>query len=216
MSSENRNHKLYTPWLYIVVELNQPTNSIKSQHRYKRHSVYFVWNFESKKKTRIHSMKDDGIFCQTIQIKWPFSAFHNWTKWQKKAQKKYYEFESRTREDYTRKLQKVLFIYILPLSFGLFQIKREKKHVSLCTLSFLRQRYFRFISDFRVLDFNAKSKSKTATATTKKQQQHKIAILLLFFFSLSLSLSMASFYSPFELNIKRKIVLCFFISLFIS
>lgn len=47
---------------------------------------------------------------------------------QKKATHKYYEFETRIHADYTRKLQKVLFIYILPLSFGRFQTHSVPYH----------------------------------------------------------------------------------------
>lgn len=43
----------------------------------------------------------------------------------------------------------------------------RKKHVSVCTLSFLRQRYFRLIYDLWILDFNAKNESTTPPTIPK-------------------------------------------------
>lgn len=88
------------------------------------------------------------------------------------------------RKPYTRRLYPKTTESIIYLHFSfILRAISNKARKKTCVFVHL------IISDFRVLDFNAKSKSKTATATTKKQQQHKIAILLLFFFSLSLSLS---------------------------
>lgn len=146
-------------------------------------------------------------FC-AVAIKWSRSN-DNFETYKKKTQirningKKGSIMNSKpVHADYTRKLQKVLFIYILPLSFGLFQTKRKKTTtLSMCTLSFLRQRYFRFISDFRVFALNAKSEITTATAIEEKNGCNHF---LQFFVS-----QYSQLYSLFEQNMKRKMCFCF-------
>lgn len=59
---------------------------------------------------------------------------------------KYYEFETRTRRLHPKTTESIIYLHF---TFILRAIpNKAKKTLSMCTLSFLRQRYFRFISDF--------------------------------------------------------------------
>lgn len=137
----------YTHRGYIVVELNQQMNTIYiyiAERWYKRHSVGFCIEFLQWKRNPVnwawvytlnslHGMAWERWwnFCVPLlsndpdQMTISEQQMRNFDE-RKKTRTKYYDFETGTRRLCARKLQRVLFIYILPLSFGLFPTKREK------------------------------------------------------------------------------------------
>lgn len=141
-------------------------------------------------------------FLCAVAIKWSRSNDNFETtnaEFRRKKCTKYYEFETRTHTDYTRKLQKVLFIYILPLSFGLFQTEREKSVAHLITFATTL-----FSVHIRFSNFPFWRRT-----TVTESAAHKTAIVFsLFaciFFSLQHRTSLFTTWSEYE----AKNVLCF-------
>lgn len=116
--------------------------------------------------------------------------------------------------DYSRKLQKVLFIYILPLSFGLFPTKRGKNGLCAHLITFattLFSVHIRF-SNFR---FWCKEWTRNSNSNTECSTQNCNPFFSVSFILLQNGASLFTTWSEYE----AKNVLCFchfFVSHFVT
>lgn len=133
----------YTHRGYIVVEHNQQMNTIHL-HRSRSSATkgilfgFCMEFFHSEKETpwieytlnSLHERWWNLCVCVPLlsndpdQMTISKQQMRNFNG--KKERTKYHMNPKPVHADYSRKLQKVLFIYILPLSFGLFPTKRGK------------------------------------------------------------------------------------------
>lgn len=197
----------YTHRGCIVVELNQQMNAMHS------HRSTDTKGMRWKKKPRELSTYEMlnplherwWNFC-AVAIKWSrsndnFGTTNAEFRRKKTRTKYYYEFETRTRRLYPKTTESIIYLhftFILRASSN----KARKTVVGVRSLSHLRQRYFRFISDFRIFAFNAKSETTTVTESAA----HQIAIRFsLCAFSLCCTASLFTTWSEYE----AKNVLCF-------
>lgn len=214
----------YTHRGYIVVELNQQMNTIHL-HRSRNSATkgilfeFCMEFFHSEKETpwieyTLNSLHERWWNLCAVAIKWSRSN-DNFETTNAEFQRKKRSEPSIIwiRNPYTQIIAEnyrkyYLFTFYLYPS-GYFQ-QSEEKMVCVRTLSHLRQRYFRFISDFRIFAFDAKSETETATLT--QSAAHKIAILFSAF--LLFCCKMEPAYSLLDQNMKRKMCFVFVIFCF--
>lgn len=208
----------YTHRGYIVVELNQQMNTIHL-HRSRNSATkgilfeFCMEFFHSEKETPwieciLSVLHERWWNLCAVAIKWSRSNDNFETtnaEFQRKKRSEPSIMNPKpVHADYSRKLQKVLFIYILPLSFGLFPTKRGKNGLCAHLITFattLFSVHIRF-SNFR---FWCKEWNRNSNINTECSTQNCNPFFSVSFILLQNGASLFTTWSEYE----AKNVLCF-------